>query len=165
MKKFFSLIAVFFLIPAVLSAGKDPKIEDVKKKYKTIMGKSKLFVLKSATYDKNPADNGAINIYNTILKVKGKKGKGIFTFVQYPPPDSKSKNPLEIKPVYRNLTLQVLDPGRKDVDPEYTIALHMKEDQTLAVYRGQKLILSWLGDGKWGEKGYHFYSYSEKMPN
>jgi len=158
------IVLALLLVPAIAFSGKDLNVYSAKKKFKAKVGKSKLFKVTDGIYDKRPELNKGMNIYIMDIKVKDTLGEGVFTFVKYPFPKAGQKKN-DVEPLYRTLTLTVYDKNksRSTVEKHMDIPLHMKSDETLAVYTGQKLTVTWLGDGSWGLKGFHFYAYNEKI--
>lgn len=156
MKRTAIILILALLFPLAVVSKSDPNVVDVKDKHKSILGKSKLFKVVEAKYDKGPELVNGMNIYTMVLKVKKRHGEGVLTFVKNP----KDENG---KPEYRTLVLKVFKPLRRKVEKEYQMPLHLKSDQVMAVYYGQELIISWHGDGAFNAKGWHFFSYNEKL--
>ena len=165
MKKLF-LTGMFFLISFSLAfAAKDPLIEDVKDKSQTIIGKSELFKIERAEYDKRPSVKEGTNVYMLTLKAIKNLGDGTFTLVKYPNPTSQNEKKEEIAPQYQTVTIKVLKyiDKTKSMEKEVNIQLHLVDPENIAVYQSQIINLIWSGDGAWGAKGFQLYAYIEKV--
>lgn len=164
MRKLVVLVMTLSFI-SMAYAEENPFLENVKSKHQEAMGKSSLFKIVSSYYDKQPSTQGMINTYELKLKVKGKAGNGSMTFVKYPSASSKNEKEDDIPPLYKTVTLKVAKYTDKvnPMEKKPKISLHLVENETIAVYPGQLLTITWHGDGGLGERGFHLFSYLEKL--
>jgi len=173
MKRNVLLVLSALLIPMFSLSAKDPNIINKKSDFESIMGKSKLFDIAKAQYDTNPATQDGVNQYTLVLGAKKVKGEAVFTFLKEPSAKdyeywakSQNSNP-EKKPApsYQTVTLKVYKYAdkTKSMEKEAKLELALVEPQTIAVYEKQQLTMNWSGDGGWGTKGYHLFSYNEKL--